>query len=314
MTDLARLLLEAAGSTTSEPDLPNAHQRARSRVRRRRSSVATVIACATALGLGAVLLFSGEGGSSPSVRVGPSAGDGRRTISSNIEVSLPDGWKRSPTNILPSLMDPQLVFAAATYPLAATDHNCAQIPVNALEQLGPSDAFVWITQRSGPVQPEDGFAARPATITSTSGDDALQGDLPTCLDHPLRGTARTLRMVTNGQALYVNWATGTEISDTRLAELSSILDRFRAVGNGMRPGTARITDCVNTGANAVTVPDVIGMRLGPAIRVMESAGLNVVGYGTPPTDPIERMSRVRSAKPAAGERVPRGACIGFRTN
>lgn len=91
------------------------------------------------------------------------------------------------------------------------------------------------------------------------------------------------------------------------------LSHFRALRNGVRPGTARPVDCVNRRAGTITVPDVVGMRLGPAIRAIESAGLLVVGYGTPPSDPIERTSRVRVTKPSAGERAARGACVGLRT-
>jgi hypothetical protein len=247
------------------------------------------------------------------IPLGAVSANGTTTVSSDIEVRLPDGWTRAKANILPTLSDPRLVFAAATYPLEPADHNCAQIPTNALEQLGPHDAFVWITQRSGFASSFESFAARPETIFLTSGDDALPGDLPTCLDRPLRGSARTLRIVTNGQALYVNWAVGTDVSAERLAQLSTILDHFRAVPEDVRAGSARLRDCANSGPGTVTVPDVVGMRLGPAIRKIESAGLNVVGYGTPPNDPIERTSRVRVAKPASGEHVPPGACIGLRT-
>jgi hypothetical protein len=314
MTDLTELLERAAGSTTSEPDFTAARQRARTRDRHRRLGVATVIACGTALAVGAAVIVAGLGSSSPSVRIQPATtAPEERTISSNIEVALPDGWTRATKNILPSLLDPRLVFAAATYALEPTDHNCAQIPGNALEQLGPTDAFVWITQRSGPIEPDGSFVARPGTILPTSGDDALQGDLPLCLDQPLRGSARTLRVLTNGQALYINWAIGSEITPERLAQLATILNRFQARPIGVRPGAAKPTDCTNRGPTTIAVPDVVGMRLGPAIRTVEAAGLKVVGYGTSPSDPVDRTTRVRVSKPSAGERVPRGACIGFRT-
>jgi beta-lactam-binding protein with PASTA domain len=61
------------------------------------------------------------------------------------------------------------------------------------------------------------------------------------------------------------------------------------------------------------VPDVIGRHLGSAIRAIESAGLNVVGYGTPESDPTGPDSTVHAQKPSGGERVPAGACVGFRT-
>ena len=46
------------------------------------------------------------------------------------------------------------------------------------------------------------------------------------------------------------------------------------------------SDCSNMSHDAtVRVPDVIGMTLPDAIRAVETAGLNVVGYGTPRGDP-----------------------------
>jgi hypothetical protein len=262
--------------------------------------------------VGACIVYVGLGAGTSGVARATAAED-TRAVGTTVEVAVPDGWMRATTNILPTLADPRLVFAAATYPLAVTDHGCAQIPVNALEQLAPGDAFVWITQRSGPASAYDSFAPRPDPIVPTSGEDALPGDLPTCLDRPLRGTARTLRIATNGQAVYVNWAMGSEISAERLAQLATILGSFRVEPTGVRPGSARLTDCVTDGPRTVTVPDVIGMRLGPAIRRIEAAGLNVAGYGTVPNDPIGRAVRVRAAEPGPGERVPRGACVGFRT-
>jgi hypothetical protein len=72
-------------------------------------------------------------------------------------------------------------------------------------------------------------------------------------------------------------------------------------------------DCVASGEATITVPDVKGELLTDAIRDVEHVGLNVVGYGTPGDDPAGASARVRTQEPSGGERVPAGACIGFRT-
>jgi PASTA domain len=72
------------------------------------------------------------------------------------------------------------------------------------------------------------------------------------------------------------------------------------------------SDCSNMCRDAtVRVPDVIGMILPDAIRAVETAGLNVVGYGTAPGDPTGDSAIVTAQKPDGI--VPAGACIGFRT-
>ena len=71
--------------------------------------------------------------------------------------------------------------------------------------------------------------------------------------------------------------------------------------------------CVADGDRSITVPDAVGRPLGEAIIAMQQAGLHVVGTGTPRGDPTGSVAVVRAQEPPAGERVPLGACIGFRT-
>jgi beta-lactam-binding protein with PASTA domain len=72
-------------------------------------------------------------------------------------------------------------------------------------------------------------------------------------------------------------------------------------------------DCVAQGAPTIKVPDLRGKFLRVAIRKVEKLGLTVVGYGTPPSDSTAATARVWAQKPSGGERVWRGACMGFRT-
>ncbi len=72
--------------------------------------------------------------------------------------------------------------------------------------------------------------------------------------------------------------------------------------------------CVADGDRSITVPAAVGRPLSEAIIVMQQAGLHVVGTGTHEGDPTGPEAVVRAQKPRAGERVPLGACIGFRTD
>jgi hypothetical protein len=71
--------------------------------------------------------------------------------------------------------------------------------------------------------------------------------------------------------------------------------------------------CVADGNRSITVPDAVGRPLSEAIIAMQQAGLHVVGTGTPEDDPTGPEAVVRAQEPPAGERVPSGACVGFRT-
>jgi hypothetical protein len=73
------------------------------------------------------------------------------------------------------------------------------------------------------------------------------------------------------------------------------------------------SDCVATGERTVMVPDVSGERLHDAIRIVTDSGLKVIGDGVPDGDPTGPHAIVRVHEPPAGERVPPGACVGFRT-
>jgi len=77
--------------------------------------------------------------------------------------------------------------------------------------------------------------------------------------------------------------------------------------------TSAAPKCVASGEAAAVVPDVIGEVLPDAIAMVQGAGLNVVDDGVPEGDPTGEAARVRAQEPGAGDHVPPGACVGFRT-
>jgi hypothetical protein len=77
--------------------------------------------------------------------------------------------------------------------------------------------------------------------------------------------------------------------------------------------TSAASKCVASGEAATVVPDVLGETLPDAIDIVQGAGLNVVDNGVSDGDPAGEAARVRAQEPGAGDHVPLGACVGFRT-
>jgi hypothetical protein len=100
----------------------------------------------------ATLLLTGCG--SQAGKPKPQTHEGR-----GLTVELPAGWQTAKANLTPNLGDPRQVFAAGTYPPRYRPHDCAQVPVSALEDLGPSDAFVELEERG--VDPSSDWAEHP---------------------------------------------------------------------------------------------------------------------------------------------------------
>jgi hypothetical protein len=81
-----------------------------------------------------------------------------------LTVELPPGWHTSGVSLTPNLgPDPREVLAAANYLLRYRPHDCAQVPVSALEDLGQRGAFVELEERlRAGAQYRSEFPPRPA--------------------------------------------------------------------------------------------------------------------------------------------------------
>ena len=77
--------------------------------------------------------------------------------------------------------------------------------------------------------------------------------------------------------------------------------------------TVTPSTCADTGPAIVTTPNVMGRPLPSAIAIMRQAGLTVLGNGVSGGDPIDANAIVRVQLPSAGDQVPLGSCVGFRT-
>jgi hypothetical protein len=228
MNDLTTRLMEAASTTDSEPDMDAAVRRARGMRRHRLSAVACSIVIVLA-GSAFGLTWLTRDGPQPTVRVvtTPTGWKTFATPDGSVTVRYPPDWQLAGTNLMPNLGDPAEILALATFAMTPSDHNCAQFPVNSLEAMGPTDALIWVTERRGGL----GIAAydlgpRPPTFGPTSGTDALQGELPDCINHPLAGTASTITFDDHGRHFYLDFAIGSQVAPERRAQVFDILNSF----------------------------------------------------------------------------------------
>ena len=75
------------------------------------------------------------------------AGATTTNAADGFSVTYPSDWSPASEILTPTLTDPREIFALGTYPLRPGGPNCAQYPVNAIEDLGPTDALIWLAER-----------------------------------------------------------------------------------------------------------------------------------------------------------------------
>jgi hypothetical protein len=229
MTDLATALADAAFEPRTEPDMIAARRRGRHRRYRRSGWVAVALASIAVVGTFALSRLDAHSGRAKP-RVATSADDWSTFTSrtGDLEIKYPPDWQLAARVLTPHLSDPHEVLALGTFPMQAADHNCAHIPVNALEQMARTDGFIWITERTGTAEmPASNFGLRPTVIGPRTGADANQGDLSACLNHPLAGTARAISFDDHDRHFTITYALGSDVSPQRRSDLLRILNSFR---------------------------------------------------------------------------------------
>jgi hypothetical protein len=135
-------------------------------------------------------------------------------------VTYPPGWFRAGTRLTPHLADPRELLSLATYPLRPGSDRCAQhIPVNALDDLGPTDAFLTIQERRD-----------PSTEHSPPRPDRFELPADTRSDANICEAGRALTewiaFRDEGRAFYALYAVGPRADDDTRSDLLRILDRL----------------------------------------------------------------------------------------
>lgn len=225
MPDIEELLDRAAVPVSSGPDLDGIAAGIRGRRVRRRvvAGAAGVVSVAAA-----VALVTGPLAPGPRVRVldvaseQPSEPEPSPTeVGAGLDLSsvlLPAGWDvtrdLTPNGGLPVLL------TASTGPLLEGGDRCAQVPVAAIEALGPTDALLEVQYRADKTLSPDLVIAFE---TFQIPEVAAPSSAATCVD----GADVTVHWVDvapeGGPGVYVLVVLGAEVTDERRTEVSSIL-------------------------------------------------------------------------------------------
>jgi hypothetical protein len=128
-------------------------------------------------------------------------------------------WHIADFRLTPNLVSPTEILSLGTYPLRQGGDTCAQIPENALEDLGSLDAFISIQRRAGAAR--DAFSPRPDAFTYEWFDEQAGSGFWDCLDDRPDRDEMFLRWgsFSDGDALYyVIVALGEDAHQTIRAE------------------------------------------------------------------------------------------------
>jgi len=102
-----------------------------------------------------------------------------RDDDAGFSVSYPATWHRATTTLTPQLSDPHEILAVGSYSLRpGAPPHCVQYPVNAIEDLRPTDALIWLAERraGGPFPPRGGLFLR--------SDLRVTDESPACVREP----------------------------------------------------------------------------------------------------------------------------------
>jgi hypothetical protein len=146
-------------------------------------------------------------------------------------IEYPDDWVRSEEVLTPRLASPHEIFAAGTYSLRAGGESCLHFPVNAMEDLGPSDVLVWIAE----AKPFGGSYPRPESFPGEPPDPELEARY--CLQDPNKPYTQWWISFSDGnRSFYVLVAMGNEVTDERKDETWRMLDSFDPAPSPATPG------------------------------------------------------------------------------
>jgi hypothetical protein len=149
------------------------------------------------------------------------AGDDTRWVeyrddARGFSVRYPPDWHRADERLTPRLADPTEVLSVGTFPLRPGGERCSHMPVRALEDFEPTDAFLSIQERAEPGRGE--FQPRPVFRAPT---DLRTGRF--CVPDPQRAD-EWLFFSDNGRGFYAIVALGTDASPQTRSDLVEVLN------------------------------------------------------------------------------------------
>lgn len=93
-----------------------------------------------------------------------------------VSVHVPAGWHVELGSLTPNLDDPREILSLGTAPMPVGGDRCAHQPENALEAMGPSDAFVSVQERRG----DASYPPRPGSFEEAAKAGGF--DFDTCVE------------------------------------------------------------------------------------------------------------------------------------
>ena len=142
-----------------------------------------------------------------------------------LTVSRPPDWLRAPEPLMPGLVDPLELVALSTFDARRGGENCAHMPENAIEDMGPTDALVLVQERLGDLEgglPSD-YPPRPSRFGPSGGYPSEAVD---CLDRRKEFFDRYIPFSDAGRRFYAYVAFGLETPSAVRTEAWAILDRL----------------------------------------------------------------------------------------
>ena len=142
-----------------------------------------------------------------------------------LAVSHPPEWRRAPERLMPMLSDPRELVALSTFDARRGGENCAHMPENAIEEMGPADALVLVQERLAEFEgssPSD-YPPRPSHFDPGDGYPSEAVD---CLDRRKEFFDRYIPFGDAGRRFYAYVAFGPETPSAVRTEAWAILDRL----------------------------------------------------------------------------------------
>ena len=182
--------------------------------------------------LGLAFLAAACGGASEALQTGPtttSEAPGWTTFEdpeARLTVSHPPDWLPAPERLMPGLSDPRELVALSTFDARRGGENCAHMPENAIEDMGPTDALVVVEERLAEVEgglPSD-YPPRPSHFGASDG--GYPSEAVDCLDRRKEFFDRLIPFSDAGRSFYAYVAFGPETPSAVRTEAWAILDRL----------------------------------------------------------------------------------------
>jgi hypothetical protein len=145
-------------------------------------------------------------------------------------VTYPGSWFRASETLTPHLVDPLEILSLGTHQLRPGGQECWRYPVNALEDLGPTDAFLTIQEEHLSPSELESFPERPEHFSEDLGGPS---EAPFCV----RGGAadffdRWIRFQDQGRGFYILVAIGNEASEETRLQVWATLDSLEFQADG----------------------------------------------------------------------------------